>query len=61
MLMMKNEIWRANEMECAYCGDDFEETGACLVYKDEYYCDEECLYNAIVEDAEWMQLDGLED
>ena len=48
-------------MECAYCGDDFEETGACLVYKDEYYCDEECLYNAIVEDAEWMQLDGLED
>lgn len=47
-------------MECKYCGDDFEETGACLVYEDECYCDEECLYNAIMEDAHWEYVDDLE-
>lgn len=48
-------------MECVYCGGDLREACACLVYMDDYYCDEECLYNAIMEDAEWVQLDEMED
>ena len=47
-------------MECSYCGNDFEETGACLVYEDEYYCDEECLYNEIMENAHWEYVEDLE-
>ncbi|WP_302451196.1 hypothetical protein [Ligilactobacillus animalis] len=47
-------------MECIYCGEDLREAGACLVYEDEYYCDEDCLCNAILEYAEWVQLDELE-
>ena len=47
-------------MECAYCGDDFEETDVCLVYECMAYCDQECLYNGIMEDAEWVQLDEME-
>lgn len=48
-------------MECAYCGNDFEEAGACLVYQCMPYCDEECLYNEIMEDAKWEQLEEAED
>lgn len=47
-------------MECIYCGEDLKEDGACLVYKDEYYCDEECLYNVIMEDAHWEYVEDLE-
>ena len=48
-------------MECVYCGEDLREAGACLVQKDEYYCEEECLDNEIMEDAEWARLDDMED
>lgn len=47
-------------MECSYCGNDFEETDSCLVYGDEYYCDEECLYNEIMENAHWEYVEDLE-
>lgn len=55
------KYWRTNEMECVYCGEDLREAGACLVYQCMPYCDEECLYNEIMEDAKWVQLDELED
>lgn len=44
------------EKVCEYCGEIFKYGDSYLEYHNRAYCDEECLYCAVIEEAFWRDV-----